>query len=371
MRNFWQAEFPIGDPDGYGRYNDPMTAMAVGGAAASVGGGMFGKSSAKKAAKIQSGSAQKAADILGPATAGANATLGDAYREQSAMLSPWLNAGGNALNELQWGFGQDSMKFDPNAQLGPRKTADDYRTELVDQYTIKAPRNKYGDIKANQADRVDEAKLQAAINAKIAEDDARYAQAASAQQAYQGQGEKGGLLRNFSMADFQEDPGYQFALEQGQRGIQGSAAAGGSLLSGATLKALTRFNQDTANNQFQNSYDRFNNNKTQNMNALFNLSGVGQQSAGAMGAYNMNANNQIASNIMGLGAAKAGLLTQAGNAQASGVIGGANALSQGIGGALNSLGSFQMMNAMKGAGGGLGTMTRQSGYATPYNMNMG
>ena len=70
------------------------------GAAASVGGGLFGKNSAKKAAKIQSGAAQKAADVLGPATNAANTVLGDAYREQTGVLSPWLNAGGNALRGI-------------------------------------------------------------------------------------------------------------------------------------------------------------------------------------------------------------------------------------------------------------------------------
>lgn len=381
--NYWHSELPVGDPFGgvpYGEYNDPGTmsgASAGVGAAASVGGGLFGKSSAKKAAKIQSGAAQKASDAMTASTNAANTVLGDAYREQSSALMPWLNAGGNALNELAWGFGQNPSQFDPNAQLGPRKTEADYRTELVDSFTTKAQRNKYGDIKANQSDKVDEAGLKAAIAKRIAEDDARYSTAG--QQAYQGQGEQGGFLRNFGMQDFQEDPGYQFALDQGQRGIQGSAAAGGSLLSGATLKALTRFNQDTANNQFQNSFDRFNQNKTQNMNALFNLSGIGQQSAGQIGAYNMNANNNIANNLNTLGMAKGGLLQQAGNAQASGVMGGANALMQGIGGAVNQLGSFNAMNTLKGMGtagqAGLTNMalnqTRQSGYAAPFNMNIG
>lgn len=326
-------------------------AMGAASVGASVGGGLFGKSSAKKAAKIQSGAAQKASDAMTVSTNQANSVLGDAYREQAGYLMPWLSAGGNALNELAHGFGQDVSVYNPNAQLGPRKTADDYRTELIDKFTIRGPRNKYGDLKWGASDRVDEAGLQAEIARLMAADDQAYA--AAAQTPYQGQGEKGGLLRNFSMADFQADPGYQFALEQGRRGIQGSAAAGGGLLSGATLKALTRFNQDTANNQFQNSFDRFNENKTRNMNALFNLSGIGQQSAGAIGSYNMNANNQIANNLNNLGMAKGGLLTQAGNAQAAGVIGGANALTQGIGGALNQLGSFQMMNTLK---------NRQSGY---------
>ena len=164
----------------------PPAAIAAGGAAASVGGGLFGKSAAKKAAKMQSGAAQKAADVLGPATNAANTTLGDAYREQTGVLSPWLNAGGNALNELAWGFGQDSTLYDPSLDLGPRKSADDYRTELVDKYTIKGPRNKYGDLKAGASDRVDEAALSAAIQQKIAADDARYAAAKAAQQQYQG-----------------------------------------------------------------------------------------------------------------------------------------------------------------------------------------
>ena len=176
------------------------------------------------------------------------------------------------------------------------------------------------------------------------------------------------------MQDFQEDPGFQFALDQGMRGIQGSAAAGGGLLSGATLKALTRFNQDTANNQFQNSFDRFNQNKQQNLNTLFNASGIGQQSAGAIGAYNMNANNQIANNLNNLGMAKGGLFTQAGNAQAAGLMGGANAMAQGIGWALNQLGSFQMMNTLKGMGSSglpaMGNVNRASGYPAPYNMGI-
>jgi hypothetical protein len=342
MRNFWQSEFPIGDPDGYGKFHDPVS-MGVATAGASVGGGLLGKGSAKKAAKIQGGAAQAAQDRLGVSTRAANDTLTDGYIEQAAQLAPWLQGGGQGLNQLLWGLGMDSQVYDPNAQaLGPRKTADDYRNELVGQFTTPGAKNKYGQFKLNAHDTIDEKGLKAAIDQKMAEDDARYAAAANAP-LFQGQGEKGGLLRNFQMSDFQEDPGYQFALDQGMRGLQNSAASRGGLLSGATLKALTRFNQDTANNQYQNSYDRFNQNQQNQLNTLYNLSNAGQGAAGAIAGYNANARNQQANNLMTLGTGQASLLTQAGNAAAAGVIGGNNAMQQGIRGAVNTLGGLASM----------------------------
>jgi hypothetical protein len=343
----------------------PIGAVAgLAGAAGSVGGGIMGKSAASKAAKQQSGAAQKATDIQTGATHAANATLTNAYQSAAGQLQPYQTAGGNALNQLQWGLGQDSTTYDPNAQTGPRKSAADYRNELIDSFMIRAPRNKYGDIKMGQADKVDEAGLSAAIAQRVAADDA--AAAATAANPYQGTGEKGGLLRNFQQSDFQEDPGYQFAVDQGQRGIQNSAAASGNLLSGATLKALTRFNQDTANNQYQNSYNRFNQNQQSQLNSLFNLSGVGQNAAGQVAGYGMNTGSQIAGNILGLGQSSAQNTQQAGNAQSAGTIAGANALTQGIGGAINQLSSTAAMNSSGGMN-SLGGMGRQSSYIQqPY-----
>jgi hypothetical protein len=54
----------------------------------------------------------------------------------------------------------------------------------------------------------------------------------------------------------QNDPGYQFRMDQGNQALNRRAAANGSLLSGGTLKALARYNQDYASNEFQNVYNR-------------------------------------------------------------------------------------------------------------------
>ena len=45
----------------------------------------------------------------------------------------------------------------------------------------------------------------------------------------------GEFNRDFTLADFQQDPGYQFRRQQGMRGLEGSAAARGGLFTGGTL----------------------------------------------------------------------------------------------------------------------------------------
>ena len=51
------------------------------------------------------------------------------------------------------------------------------------------------------------------------------------------------------------DPGYQFALQQGLGGLQASAAAQGVLRSGGTLKGLEDYGQQAAAQQYQNVYN--------------------------------------------------------------------------------------------------------------------
>jgi hypothetical protein len=347
----------------------PAAAVAGAGVAAQVGSGLFGKSSANTAAKIQSGAAYQASQKLGAATTAANGVLGDAYRTAVGQLQPYETAGGNALNQLQWGLGQDSNVYNPNA--APAKTQADYVAELTHQFTTKGALNKYGDLLTGAHDTVDTAGLNAAVQSAMASD----AQQAAAQTVqYQGTGAQGALLKPFSQADFTADPGYQFALDQGNRGVQNTAAAGGSLLSGATLKALTRFNQDTASNQYTNSYNRYNQNQQNQLGSLFKLAGMGQNSASQVGQYAQNYGTNVANNIMGTGTGQANLQTQAGNAQAAGVVGGANALTQGVGGAINNLSSFGAMQMNGGANrgssyGDIYNQPYQQSYGSPFGSN--
>lgn len=43
-------------------------------------------------------------------------------------------------------------------------------------------------------------------------------------------------------------------MAEGNKAIERSAAARGGLNSGATLKALSRYNQDSASNEYTNAY---------------------------------------------------------------------------------------------------------------------
>lgn len=123
------------------------------------------------------------------------------------------------------------------------------------------------------------------------------------------------LTRNFSMADFRADPGYQFRLREGMRGVENSAAARGGLLSGNTLKALANYNQQAASNEYMNSYNRFNNDQSNLYNRLAGLANTGQTTANSLSALGSNTAQSIGNNMQ-----------NAGQARASGYAGQANAL---------------------------------------------
>ncbi len=110
--------------------------------------------------------------------------------------------------------------------------------------------------------------------------------------------------------DYTTSPGYQFRFGEGQRAVEGSAAAKGLLMSGGNLKDLTRFGQGVAADDFNQQFQR---------TATVSGQGLGAAQGGAQ-----------------LGAAAAGsiadLYTQQGNARASGYAGSANAWNNTLGG---------------------------------------
>lgn len=127
--------------------------------------------------------------------------------------------------------------------------------------------------------------------------------------------EMSGLTDTFSMSDFVKDPGYQFRMNEANKAIERGAAARGGLMGGGTLKALTRYNQDYASNEYQNAYNRFNADRDQRYNKLSNMAGLGQtatnQLVNAGGNYGMS----VANNAIGLGNANAAAHMNASNMQ--------------------------------------------------------
>lgn len=127
-------------------------------------------------------------------------------------------------------------------------------------------------------------------------------------------------------ASLQATPGYQFRLNEGMKGVENSASARGSLLSGAALKALQKYGSDYASNEYQGQYNR-----------LSGMSTVGQNAAAGQGAAAQAFGNASAQNTLG-----------AGNASAAGTIGSANAITQAAGSAVNGWNQNQLMQMLRG-----------------------
>ncbi len=132
------------------------------------------------------------------------------------------------------------------------------------------------------------------------------------------------LQRKFTMQDFQQDPGYQFQLNQGLQGMQRSAAASGMLNSAGTQQGLNNYAQGMANTDYQQALSNFTNNQNQRFNMLSGMAGLGLQSTGMANASSANYTNQFANANNAIG-----------NAQAAGDISMGNSINQGIAGLAN------------------------------------
>lgn len=144
----------------------------------------------------------------------------------------------------------------------------------------------------------------------------------------------------FGMQQFQQDPGYSFRMSEGMKGLERSAAARGGLLSGATLKGIQRFGQDLGSQEYQNAFNRYQTERNARLNPLQSLAGVGQTATNALGTAGQN---------YATGAGEA--LTSGAAARASGYVGTANAINQGLGTYLNYSQGNNLVNALRGSGG--------------------
>lgn len=108
-----------------------------------------------------------------------------------------------------------------------------------------------------------------------------------------GTGNYGELMHSFNNSDFVKDPGYQFRMDEGAKGVEHSAAARGGLLSGAAAKEMQRYSQGFASNEFGNAYNRYTNDQGNRFNRLQGISQQGQSGAQFLGQAGQNSANQI------------------------------------------------------------------------------
>ena len=140
----------------------------------------------------------------------------------------------------------------------------------------------------------------------------------------------------FGMQQFQQDPGYAFRMQEGMKALERSAAARGGLLSGGMLRGAQQYGQGLASQEYMNAFNRYQAERNARLNPLQSLAGVGQTATNQLG----QAGQAMASNVgQALGAAA--------QARASGYIGGANALTQGLGTYLNYSQGQNFLNALR------------------------
>ena len=290
----------------------------------SVGSAAIGALGSSSASGAQSDAANRAA-----------AQSQEQYDQTRKDLAPFRDNGVASSNQLSYLLGVGS----PGGGTG--KTADQWRSELQGQFTRPGELmyNPYENYESGvgwangmrvpigmSESTIDETGLNTAVQNAMGQQTAAAPTDAN--------GKFGSLLKKYGIEDFQADPGYAFRQAEGQKGIERSAAARGGLFSGAAGKALARYNQDFASNEFNTAASRDTAYKNNVYNMLSGQAGLGQNAAAQTG----NAGAQAS-------AAYDNYTTQAANASAAGSTGIANAVNNGI----SQYQNYNLLNSILGA----------------------
>jgi hypothetical protein len=150
----------------------------------------------------------------------------------------------------------------------------------------------------------------------------------------------GRYARDFSMQDFEQDPGYAFRMSEGLKALDRQAAARGGLISGSALKGAQRFGQALGSQEYGSAFDRYQINRANQLNPLMSITGYGQTSTNTLGGYGSNLASNAANTMAAGSAAQANALGAAGQARASGYVGQANALNATLGNLTNIGGQY-------------------------------
>ena len=142
-----------------------------------------------------------------------------------------------------------------------------------------------------------------------------------------------GLTAQFNptMAQLQNTPGYQFALNQGLQATQNGQAASGLGNSGSALKGAEQYAQGLASTTYQQQFQNYLSQNSQIYNMLSGVANTGENAAAQTGTLGINSATGVSNALTGLG-----------NAQAAGIAGVGNT----IGGAFGNMGAYGLLGAM-------------------------
>lgn len=172
--------------------------------------------------------------------------------------------------------------------------------------------------------------------------------------------------------EFEESPGYQFRLSEGNKNILSNQSATGNLASGRTLKALQEYGQEYASNE----YDKFLARYYQSLSPYQSLAGLGQTTgaqlgnqavstgAGIASAYNQMGGN-LASIYSGMGSNLSSIYGARGDALASSYAAQGNAM------AANAINQGNIQGGLyEGIAGIVGNLMGNTDFSSLFNSNM-
>jgi hypothetical protein len=245
------------------------TAVSVGGSL--LGGMMGGSKGAERDAK--------------DAAARANQQLQESARNAKADAKPFIDTGTAANQLLAQYLGIDTSGYAPKPTR--EQAAAQVRDAHFKKYGKDYARNSNMGWVEQETDRIYQKSLA----------DWESGLEKWKQENPDGQGD-GRLLKNFTNEDFVRDPGYEFRMGEGNKGIDRAFASRGGTNSGAALKAIARFNQDYASNEFGAAYNRDATDKNRIYSFLSGTANTGLGAAQNNASMSFNAANQAGQNAI-------------------------------------------------------------------------
>ena len=297
-------------------------------AGAALAGGLIASSGQRSAASTQAGAASQAAAVQAQSNKEALALQRQMYDEQKALQEPYRQAGLTAQNRLMTLLG---------LQGAPQNVAQGAST------------GGGGGLFGTVAGQIAPFVRGAIPSTPYVGGDVNAADFGAANKPFAMAGfDPNSLMKNFSAADYQADPGYAFRLKEGLNLLQSNARARGGAVSGATMKGAINYAGDAASQEYQNAFNRyqagratqgqeygnafnrFQTNRTNMLQPLGSLLASGQNAASNQGAA-AGAYGSSGANLMtGAGQAMAGGITGAGQATAAGQLGFGNTISNAL-----------------------------------------
>lgn len=337
------------------------TAAIVGGTlAAGIGGAAISAHAAGKAADTQANAAMSAEQLQKQEADNSLAFQKQQWTTEQQNLAPWLQSGKEGLANLDYLLGvspnpqQAGRQFGQPGQMQPSGNPPQMIRDPRTGQMMPAPQGAFTGQGTPRSTTLPGGgiDLNSLVNPSL--------------------GGYGSLLTPFgeqftapTNVTEQNDPGYQFRLDQGMKALSNSASAKGTLLNGGTGKDITQFGQNYASNEYGNVYSRakgeydtrynqYQQSQADKYNRLAGLSGVGQTAANTLGQQGQAAASNVSNINLTAGQQQGQDINNAGAARASGIVGGANAWSSGLG-SLASLGYLPML------------MQQQQAAQTPTN----